>query len=162
MLPVDVASKFWSRVEKSDGCWEWTGSRLPSGYGLITLWNKNHYAHRLSVQLSGRDIPEGYVVMHLCDNPPCVNPNHLRPATQAENRRDCAAKGRNPMNGNQLKTHCKRGHAFAEHGRFTGRGNQRVCRACECRRVKLRKEGLLSDGSPADDRNVRPEDEEWV
>ncbi len=55
---------------------------------------KQVYAHRLAWALHNGADPSGFVVMHLCDNPPCVNPDHLRLGTYLENNRDCMAKGR--------------------------------------------------------------------
>jgi len=139
-MSPDLIDAFWDRVIKGDGCWEWQGPRLPRGYGQFIRNRNRWYAHRFSYTVSHGDIPTGYVVMHVCDNPPCVRPDHLRVGTQAENREDCAAKGRNPLNGNQLKTHCKRGHEFTGRNfRFTGRGNQRVCRVCEADRLRRRR-----------------------
>jgi HNH endonuclease len=130
-LPATAHERLWSRVDTAGDCWEWQGSRLPSGYGNMSVEGQRFYAHRLSVLLSGRTIPKGMVVMHSCYNPPCVRPSHLSVGTTAENRRDCADKGRNPTNGNQFKTRCKRDHDLAVTARLTGRGNQRVCTECE-------------------------------
>lgn len=105
----------------------------------MSVKGRLEYTHRISYRLFNGLIPEGHAVMHSCDNPPCVNPNHLSTGTQADNRRDCASKGRNPTNGNELKTHCKRDHDLAVTGRSTGHGNQRVCRECENLRQRLKR-----------------------
>lgn len=144
---MGLESLFWDKVTKGPDCWVWSGSRLPAGYGTIRSKGKTVYAHRLSVLLDGRKIPDGHVVMHICDNPPCVRPSHLRVGTQAENRRDCADKGRNPLNGNQLKTHCKRGHDLSVTARPTGRGNQRVCTLCE-RLRHMRRRSISTPQNP--------------
>lgn len=80
------------------GCIEWTGARHPqTGYGRKYFQGKPRQAHRLTYVehhgLSFEDI-EGLVVMHICDNPPCVNVDHLRLGTQADNLADMDAKGR--------------------------------------------------------------------
>ena len=89
-----MAARFWNKVEKSNGCWTWIGAAVPRGYGRF-YWNgKPRYAHRVSLELAGRAVPEGAVVMHTCDNPRCVNPKHLKVGTQSENMRDASRKGR--------------------------------------------------------------------
>jgi len=87
---------FLKRVDKkTNGCWEWTGFKWGGGYGGLKIMYKNVYAHRYSWELHNNEkIPEGMCVMHICDNPPCVNPEHLKLGTQKDNVYDCIAKGR--------------------------------------------------------------------
>lgn len=89
--------RFWSRVQRSgpDDCWLWTGgtgSRLR--YGRMRVGKLEAYAHRLSYEMHIGAIPEGFVVMHTCDVPQCVNPAHLSVGTHADNIADRDAKGR--------------------------------------------------------------------
>lgn len=88
-------ASFWSKVERSqsDDCWEWQGGSITSGYGVHYANGERFYAHRLAWQLAYNSEPDE-VVMHLCDNPSCVNPEHLASATQSDNIQDCAQKGR--------------------------------------------------------------------
>ena len=80
--------------ECDSGCWEWTGKRVGRGYGG---YGNNGRAHRLSASaFLGVNI-QGRYVCHHCDNPPCVNPNHLFVGDAAANVRDCIAKGRHPI-----------------------------------------------------------------
>lgn len=92
-----MEERFWAKVRKSEGCWEWTGTLHPkTRYGAILMPNgKKEPAHRMSYRLAHGEIPKGQKVLHRCDNPPCVNPDHLFLGTQQDNVRDCVQKGRN-------------------------------------------------------------------
>lgn len=104
LLPVGtrargtVEVRFWRFVDKTENCWYWTGrSRSKKGYGNISAGARdaNHkLAHRLSYEIHKGAIPVGMVVMHTCDNPSCVNPDHLVVGTQSENILDSFRKGR--------------------------------------------------------------------
>lgn len=86
--------RFWRKVKKGEGCWLWIGGKTSGGYGEIQINGKKCYAHRVSWQLFNREIPRGLYVLHHCDNPPCVNPNHLFIGTQSINILDANNKGR--------------------------------------------------------------------
>ena len=86
---------FWLQVKKTDGCWLWTGTRHRQGYGLLTVGGRPLKAHRASFLLANGYLMTDMKVLHTCDNPPCVNPAHLRLGTQADNVADMVAKGRN-------------------------------------------------------------------
>jgi hypothetical protein len=86
----DYEAKFWERVEKSEGCWTWTGGTAQSGYGVIRYDGRGQLAHRISYTLHFTPIPDGLQVDHKCHNPACVNPDHLRLATDALNRQNLA------------------------------------------------------------------------
>ncbi|MFA8692963.1 HNH endonuclease signature motif containing protein, partial [Escherichia coli] len=75
-------------------CEIWQGSKTKGGYGLRYYQGKVQLAHRVSYKLNKGEIPEGLVVMRSCDNPSCVNPEHLSLGTQSDNRKDCLDKGR--------------------------------------------------------------------
>ena len=90
---MDV-ERVWSKVQRTDGCWLWTGARNKAGYGLARKDGRWHRAHRVVYELVIGPIPIGMNLMHTCDNPPCVNPDHLRPGTQRENLEDMTRKGR--------------------------------------------------------------------
>lgn len=105
---MTIEERFWAKVDKSGECWEWmgaiTGGRY-GGYGVMGRGSRGSglcYAHRLSWILANGSIPKGVFVCHRCDNPGCVNPEHLFLGTQADNVQDMVAKGR----GARGETHC--------------------------------------------------------
>jgi hypothetical protein len=82
-LPVDV--RFFMKVDKTDGCWEWTAGKDGRGYGGFYLDGKIELAHRVSYRLAYGSIPDGKHLDHICWNPGCVRPDHLRPVTPKQN-----------------------------------------------------------------------------
>lgn len=77
------------------GCIEWAGARTTRGYGRIGRYDRERYTHRVMWELTnGQPIPPGMVVRHRCDNPPCLNPEHLELGTTADNNRDALERGR--------------------------------------------------------------------
>ncbi len=80
----------------SDACWAWTKGRnfRRGGYGKIKIRGKDRGAHRVAWELENGPIPEGMLVCHRCDNPPCCNPSHLFLGSHADNNHDRDAKGR--------------------------------------------------------------------
>ena len=89
-------TRFWAKVDKTDssGCWIWTGARTSAGYGQIRIQHTAYYAHRLMWIMMRGVIPYGLEILHKCDNPPCVNPDHLFMGTQSDNILDSVSKGR--------------------------------------------------------------------
>lgn len=91
---MSTSERFWSKVEKTDGCWLWTANKQLEGYGLIKIDKKTKKAHRVSWELFNGEIPDGLHVLHRCDNPSCVRPNHLFLGSHQDNMRDKKKKGR--------------------------------------------------------------------
>lgn len=91
-----MISRFLSKVSKdaNSECWLWTGSLNEDLYGEWKLAGKKYKAHRASYFLFKGSIPRGCVVMHQCDNPSCVNPEHLLLGSIRDNVHDCIQKGR--------------------------------------------------------------------
>lgn len=93
--------RFWDKVEKNtqSGCWEWTAYRNNKGYGCL-MWKhpnggySNRLSHRISWELIHGKIEDGLCVLHKCDNPRCVNPEHLFLGTKKDNTQDMISKGR--------------------------------------------------------------------
>lgn len=92
-----LEERFFRKIVKTEECWLWFGNIRPNGYGSIQEGGKGSRtlsAHRLSYEIHKGEIPDGMVVMHSCDNPSCVNPDHLSVGTYKDNTHDMIAKGR--------------------------------------------------------------------
>lgn len=86
--------RFWSKVEKTNGCWNWMAVKNKGGYGFLKVNKKNCYAHRFSWELHNGKIPKGICVLHKCDNRACVRLSHLFLGTYKDNTKDMLDKGR--------------------------------------------------------------------
>lgn len=93
---VPVAVRFWSKVDRAGDCWLWVGRVDEHGYGRTSIGGRNNSpAQRVAWELThGEGIPVGTFACHRCDNPICVNPDHLFLGTSADNNRDRHRKGR--------------------------------------------------------------------
>lgn len=94
---------FWEQVDKSSTCWLWLGTKDKNGYGLYYRQYHNHRAHREAYELTHGPIPEGMLVLHRCNNPPCVNPLHLEVGTNRDNMLYCIRSGRHVW---QIRPEC--------------------------------------------------------
>lgn len=165
---IDAAPRFWQKVSKEpftalgrkQGCWEWTAAVTPSGYGKLYTHNvrvgdrrvgKFVSAHRLSWMLHHEvyDLPKRAPdggrteILHLCDNPLCVRPTHLKRGSSADNMRDKTAKGRHHL---QKRRTCPNGHAWTKKNTGYVRGHKsyvdgtpwqvRYCKTCHSARMK--------------------------
>ena len=94
-----IKRRFWKKVDKGISCWEWKSCLNNTGYGrfrnpLLATRQKRVFAHRFSWEIANGAVPEGMLVLHKCDNPKCVRPDHLFLGTYKENAADCVKKGR--------------------------------------------------------------------
>jgi len=87
-------TRFFKKVRKTDSCWIWTGALSDCDYGLFGIKGQMLYSHRLMWEHHHGPIPEGLFVCHDCDNPSCVNPEHLKLGTHQDNMDDMKRKGR--------------------------------------------------------------------
>lgn len=93
-----LADRFWSHVDKSGECWEWTGALHTTGYGVLFILKDGQRdvvrAHRLAYEMTYGPIPDGLEVCHHCDNRRCIRPDHLFVGTRSDNMKDMVQKGR--------------------------------------------------------------------
>lgn len=140
---LSLAERFWLQVEKipEHSCWEWTGSiRTRDGYGGIKFQQRSLLAHRVAWELHNGPILNGLCVLHRCDNPTCVRPDHLFLGTLQDNAVDMQRKGRGSIHiahaerrRSQLaRTHCRNGHPFTPDNLYPSdlKAGRRTCRTC--------------------------------
>jgi hypothetical protein len=116
-----------------NGCLEWTGWRNYEGYGQTSFRSHNEPTHRLMYLAIKGPVPDDKIIRHKCDNPPCMEPDHLLLGTEAQNTADSLERGRHYR---ASKTHCRRGHDLAEHALITHEGF-RSCRPCSRIRQRM-------------------------
>lgn len=136
MTKSTLSIRFWAKVDVTESCWLWTGSRTGFGYGnFYAVPGSPVPAHRMAYELMIGPIPPGLQLDHLCRVRACVNPDHLEPVTKDENNR----RGFSPTAQNARKTHCSHGHEFTPENTYTPpkRPTHRYCR--ECSRIRKRK-----------------------
>lgn len=147
-MTTESPEKFMGKVtpEPTSGCWLWVGYTDTQGYARF--WNGRRYerAHRWSFKMFVGAIPKGRVIDHLCRVRSCVNPLHLEAVTNEVN----VLRGEGTSAVNKRKTHCIRGHSFAEHGGRQRKG--RKCLLCEKAYFKERRARLSA--APVDGHGV--------
>lgn len=96
-VPVPEHFAAYATIRDTNECIEWEGSRQAAGYGAFTNAGAYYMAHRVAYELHVGPIPEGHLIRHSCDNPPCVNPRHLSTGLDADNTKDKVDRGRHPV-----------------------------------------------------------------
>lgn len=94
VLPTHLYFWKYAKMCGSEECWPWTGTTDQYGYGRVVYMTHYFKAHRVSYEMKYGPIPVGMIVRHKCDNPNCVNPNHLEIGTQKDNMQDASKRGR--------------------------------------------------------------------
>lgn len=156
-IPEAQRARILSRVVKTQvGCWELRANLAAGGYGRIRIGGRQYLAHRCVFAMLKGEVPTDKVVCHTCDNPKCVNPEHLFLGSQADNIRDCVRKGRshNPR-PKALPEYCRRcGYRRLEDD-LANKNGVRFCRNCKKLNRRARYERLMAaEGRPA--RPYRP------
>ena len=139
------------------GCWHYTGSKDSSGYGRISVGKHRLGAHKVAYLLLVGDYDQSLELMHSCDNPICVNPAHLSPATHADNIQDCVDKGRHHWQSRIANSTRKRAIANNEptyigkpcktHNTSVRRTSNGECTECyEAHKAKLRERNRSDKG----------------
>lgn len=123
----DPIRAFFHKISMGNGCWEWQANADRRGYGHMTIKGKKVQAHRFSYELFVAP-PGDLFVLHRCDNPPCVRPDHLWLGTNADNMADMRAKGRERAKPSPER--CPAGHEDWVIRDSTDRNFRRRCRTC--------------------------------
>lgn len=131
-----ASRRFDDFVDKTGDCWIWTGSTNRKGYGWWTGHGERGLAHRISLGRASSPPSDAPMACHRCDNPPCVNPDHLYWGTARDNARDVMERGGVWNKGRRLDV-CGRGHEqSAENVRVAG--GRETCRLCDNARSRER------------------------
>lgn len=130
MTTRPAVERVLDRTRKEGDCLVFTGATAGGGYGRISIRRGVvRQAHRVVYEALVGPIPDGLDLMHSCDNPPCVNIEHLAPGTRAKNLADCVARGRHPE---ASQTHCFNGHEYTLDNTYVhATSGQRICRTCQ-------------------------------
>jgi hypothetical protein len=122
-MPRTVRERFDEKWVEDSGCWRWIGSRNWKGYGQLRVNYRLEPAHRVAYRLYVGSFDETLTIHHICENPPCVNPEHLKPMTVGDNIRASVKFGPRRRN-------CPNGHKYEGESFYVNPRGHRTCRAC--------------------------------
>ncbi len=153
-MRYNTLEKFINLIIINSGCWGWLGSVDKDGYPIFSFSkynNRTKRAQRLIYEICHGKFDSNLCVYHRCDNPICLNPEHLFLGTLDDNNKDCSKKGRT-KNQNSNVTHCRNGHEFTNENTYIRKRKTggRICKICCLNRSKnkyrilkcIQKEGL--------------------
>lgn len=137
MLPKtdasNIAERFWSKVNKTDSCWLWTGA-VSCGYGVFRYEGSMTTAHRAAWIITNGPVPTGKEVMHeVCNHSLCVRPEHLAVGTHEQNMQKASRLGNMQRTGRPMltRTHCINGHELTEDNVYLYQRRYRKCKKCK-------------------------------
>lgn len=127
ILNPEELERFMDKVAvQPNGCWLWTASQFRGGYGRFTLNGKSLCAHVVIWEHHNGPKPQATLDHFACDTPSCVNPDHVRPASQREN----LLRGNTQAADRRSRTHCPKGHELSPSNTYTDPQGCRHCRRC--------------------------------
>ena len=129
---MGIEERFWSKVRKTNGCWLWTACSTSGNYGQFWVSGRHHLAHRVAYEFMHGPIPKGLVIDHICRNPACVRPDHLRAVTQRQN----LLHGPTIIVAEISRTECRKGHPLSGKNLRITKEGWRECLACTRARWK--------------------------
>lgn len=132
----EFGEDFWERTQRAGDCIVWTAGRTRAGYGAVGYGGQTYLAHQVAYKLRhGEFPPDGRILHHLCENPLCVNPDHLEPVTR-QRHSYLHETGFGVRFG--LATHCPQGHPYDDENTVVNTNGARMCRTCLRARGRLR------------------------
>ena len=137
-----LKERLLAQIEEINGCWLWNGGLNSTGYGRMFRDGRYVFVHRLSYEVHVGPIEGGLHVLHHCDTPRCVRPEHLFLGTMSDNMLDASAKGRLPCLNSyeRQRTQCDSGHVYTLFTMKKDKNGYRICTICLARKRERKRE----------------------